>query len=358
MLNNWSFLRVVRLLAGIAIIIQAIVNKDTVFGVAGFLFTIMALFNTGCCGTGGCYTPVKKTTKTIIADVRDGIKLKRAVISAKPEIVIHMAAQPLVFESYKDPVCTYSTNVMGTVNMFEAVRGCSSIRAVVNVTTDKCYENRETARPYREEEPLGGYDPYSSSKACSELVTAAYRKSFFNPSDFKKHGTAVASARAGNVIGGGDWSDNRLVPDIIRAFSRGERVIIRRPGAVRPWQHVLEPLSGYLLLAEKLCKYGVRYSRAWNFGPKTADTRDVAWLVGRMCARWGRGARYSMDTGRHPHEAQCLRLDSSQAVKKLGWKSRWSVCETIDKVIEWTLRYKAGGNPIEVCLGQIEEYYG
>lgn len=294
--------------------------------------------------------------KSVIGDVRDASKLKRAMLAAKPEIVIHMAAQPLVRLSYKEPAETYETNVMGVVNLLEGVRACPSVRAVVNVTTDKCYENKEHARAFREDEPMGGYDPYSSSKGCSELVTSAYRNSFFNPADYKKHGVALASARAGNVIGGGDWAEDRLIPDIIRAGLRGEKVRIRNPRAIRPWQHVLEPLSGYLRLAEMLYTHGPRYAQAWNFGPDAGDAKDVEWIVKRMFSRWPEAAGYAIDKGRHPHEAHYLKLDSSKARKELDWAPRWHIGGAIDKIIEWTRAYKAGEDMREVCLKQIAEY--
>jgi len=294
--------------------------------------------------------------KSHIDDIRDAGEIRRAMLSAKPEIVIHMAAQPLVRESYRAPAETYETNVMGAVNLLEAVRACGSVRAVVNVTTDKCYENKERLRGYKEGEPLGGYDPYSSSKACSELVTSAYRSSFFNPADYKKHGVALASARAGNVIGGGDWAADRLIPDIVRAALRGEKARIRSPRAIRPWQHVLEPLAGYLLLAEKLYTHGPRYSQAWNFGPDAGDAKDVEWIVKRMFASWPEAPGYAIDKGRHPHEAHFLKLDSSKARRELGWTPRWHIGTAIDKIIAWTRAYAAGENMREVCLKQIREY--
>ncbi len=299
---------------------------------------------------------VDKLVHTTIADVRDGAKLTRAMQAAKPDIVIHMAAQPLVRDSYKIPVETYSINVMGTVNLFEAVRQCKSIKAVINITTDKCYDNKEWVWGYRENEPLGGYDPYSNSKACSELVTAAYRSSYFNPADHAMHGVSIASARAGNVIGGGDWAADRLIPDIVRAILKKEKVVIRNPLAVRPWQHVLEPLSGYLLLAQKLFEDGPRYAEAWNFGPDDCDAKPVLWLVERLCAKWGDGASYSHDKGAHPHEAHYLKLDCSKAKAGLGWRPLWTLDKAIDSVVSWTRAYKAKEDVGEVCLKQIEEY--
>jgi CDP-glucose 4,6-dehydratase len=271
---------------------------------------------------------------SIIADIRDAGRLERAVLRSKPDIIIHMAAQPLVRESYRAPRQTYETNVMGTVNLLEAARKCGSVRAIVNVTTDKCYENKERLRGYKEDEPLGGYDPYSSSKACSELVTSAYRNSFFNPKNYSlsckpsnpptlqpsSHHAALASARAGNVIGGGDWAADRLIPDIICAALKGIKVPIRNPKAVRPWQHVLEPLSGYLLLAEMLYRRGVPYCGAWNFGPSAAGAKNVEWVVKRMFQKWPDAPGYMIDKGCHPHEARFLSLDSSKARTRLGWR--------------------------------------
>jgi len=297
-----------------------------------------------------------RSITSVIADIRDRRRLEKAVLKARPAIIIHMAAQPIVRESYLNPRETYETNVMGTVNLFEAARSCGSVRAILNVTSDKCYENKERQRGYKEGEPLGGYDPYSNSKACSELVTSAYRNSFFNPKDHAGHGVALASARAGNVIGGGDWAADRLIPDIIRAALKGRKVLIRNPRAIRPWQHVLEPLCGYLLLAELLYSRGPRYAGAWNFGPDAGDAKDVAWLVKRIFRDWRAGPGYSIDKGRHPHEARYLRLDSSKARKQLGWTPRWHVGQAIDRIIAWTLAYKRKEDMREVSLGQIKEY--
>jgi CDP-glucose 4,6-dehydratase len=291
-----------------------------------------------------------------IGDMRDGDGVRRALAAAAPEIVIHMAAQPLVRESYRTPVDTYAINVMGTAHLLEAVRGCPSVRAVVNVTTDKCYENREWVWGYRENESLGGYDPYSSSKACSEIVTAAYRNSFFNRQEYDRHGVAIASARAGNVIGGGDWAADRLVPDCLRSLLTGEQIGIRNPLAIRPWQHVLEPLSGYLLLARRLVEQGMRFAEAWNFGPKEEDARPVGWIVERLCSLWGEGASYSLDGGDHPHEAHYLKLDCSKARAELGWWPRWSLEEALDRIIEWTLAYRNGESVRQVCERQIAEF--
>ena len=291
-----------------------------------------------------------------IADVRDVERLKSAVVEAVPEIVVHMAAQPLVRESYKNPIETYSTNVMGAVNVLEAVRVCDSVRVVVNITTDKCYENKEWVWGYREDEPLGGYDPYSSSKACSELVTSAYRSSFFNPEKYNDHGVAVASARAGNVIGGGDWARDRLIPDCVEALLKDEKILIRNPFSVRPWQHILEPLSGYLVLAQKLFEKGPEFAGAWNFGPDESDARPVQWLVEKICEKWGGIATYEIGEGEHPHEAHYLKLDCSKAKTELGWCPRWNLEKAISAIIEWTEAYRDKKDLKEVSFRQIEEY--
>jgi CDP-glucose 4,6-dehydratase len=299
---------------------------------------------------------VGESVTSIIADVRNLERLKAEMASSAPDIVIHMAAQPLVRDSYTIPVETYAINVMGTVHLLEAVRSCSSVKAVVNVTTDKVYENREWAWGYRENEPFGGYDPYSNSKGCSELVTAAYRSSYFNPRDFERHGVAVATARAGNVIGGGDWATDRLIPDVIRSLLAGESVRIRNPHAIRPWQHVLEPLSGYLLLAQKLYEDGAHYAEGWNFGPPDSDARPVEWIVQRFCSGWGEGARYDIDSGDHPHEAHFLKLDCSKVKSVLGWSPRWRLDEAIDTIIEWTRACRDNRDLREVCMKQIKKY--
>ncbi len=299
---------------------------------------------------------VGEFVKTVTGDVRDASLLKKAMLESRPEIVIHMAAQPLVRESYKNPIETYSINVLGTVHFFEAIRACPDVKAVVNVTTDKCYENKGMVLGYHENDPLGGYDPYSNSKACSELVTASFRDSFFNLADYAQHGKGVSSARAGNVIGGGDWAADRLVPDCVRAFLSGKTVLVRNPRAVRPWQHVLEPLDGYLLLAQKLYENGRDYSEAWNFGPDETDAQPVEWIVKRMCEVWGKNASYRIDVGDHPHEAHYLRLDCSKAKSRLGWKPRWSLEKSLDMIVAWTLAYSQGKDVRESCLEQIMEY--
>jgi CDP-glucose 4,6-dehydratase len=299
---------------------------------------------------------VEETMTSIIADVRDLARLTAELAAAAPEIVIHMAAQPLVRDSYNIPVETYAINVMGTVNLLEAVRVCPTVRAVINVTTDKVYENNEWVWGYRENEPFGGFDPYSNSKACSELITSAYRSSYFNTRDYERHGVAVATARAGNVIGGGDWATDRLIPDIIRAMLAGEPVQIRNPHSIRPWQHVLEPLSGYLTLAWKLFEAGSEFAEGWNFGPAVEEAKPVGWIVQTMCALWGNKARFEIDDGDHPHEAHYLKLDCSKALTQLDWQPRWNLEKTLQSIIEWVSVYSSTGNLRRCCLEQIQSY--
>ena len=293
---------------------------------------------------------------SIVGDIRDGAKLMAAMRDAVPEIVIHMAAQPLVRRSYIDPVETYSTNVMGTVHLLEATRKCASLRSVVNVTTDKCYENREWLWPYRENDAIGGSDPYSSSKGCAELVTAAYRNSYFNAKCHAQHQLALASARAGNVIGGGDWAEDRLVPDTLRAFSQGAPVMIRNPHAVRPWQHVLEPLRGYLTLAERLFTEGASYAEAFNFGPREDDAKPVEWIVGRLAAKWGDSAVWRLDGVSHPHEASLLRLDVSKAADRLAWRPALNLEAGLQLTVDWIRGYYNGQDPHDLTLAQISKY--
>jgi CDP-glucose 4,6-dehydratase len=299
---------------------------------------------------------ISQGMKSVIADVRDFAHLKEIVEKFRPKIIFHLAAQSLVRYSYANPLETYSTNVMGTANLLEAVRQTGGVRAIVIVTSDKCYENRERPNGYREDDRLGGYDPYSNSKACVELVTAAYRSSFFNPADHARHGTALASARSGNVIGGGDWAEDRLIPDIMRAFFSGRPAVIRNPQAIRPWQHVLEPSSGYLLLAERLWREGAKYVEAWNFGPDDSDAKPVQWIVERVAEAWGRPEGWRLDKGDHPHETTSLKLDCSKAKEKLGWRPRWSLDRALDAVSEWYRAYQAEKDVTQVMLQQITQY--
>jgi CDP-glucose 4,6-dehydratase len=287
-----------------------------------------------------------------ISDIRNLDALHSAMASHRPEVVIHMAAQPLVRLSYHEPVETYATNVMGTVHVMESVRRVGGVRAVVSVTTDKCYENKEWVWGYRENEAMGGHDPYSSSKGCAELVTSAYRRSFL-----AQAGTAVASARAGNVIGGGDWAQDRLVPDILRAFEAGRPVVIRNPHSTRPWQHVLEPLSGYLVLAQRLASDGgQQFADGWNFGPRDEDARPVQWIVERLIQSWGGSAGWRLDGGDHPHEAHYLKLDVSKARAELDWQPRWGLARALVAISDWHRAWLDRQDMRALCLQQISEY--
>jgi CDP-glucose 4,6-dehydratase len=299
---------------------------------------------------------VAKGMTSIIGDVRDLPALQQAMNKAKPEVVIHMAAQPLVVYSYENPVETYATNVMGTVNLLECVRHCDAVKAVVNVTTDKCYQNKEWVWAYRENETLGGHDPYSNSKACSELVTAAFRSSYFDEKKYAKHGVAIATARAGNVVGGGDWAQNRLIPDILKAFEAGKPVRVRNPNAIRPWQHVLEPLRGYLTLAEKLVVSGPEFAQSWNFGPQQQDAKTVAWIVEDLCKKWGAGAAWENDLGEHPHEANYLKLDVSKSAAHLDWEPQIGLGQSLNLIIDWHRAFVKHEDMKQVTLQQISQY--
>jgi CDP-glucose 4,6-dehydratase len=291
-----------------------------------------------------------------IGDICDATSLSDSLNDSGAEIVFHLAAQSLVRRGYSDPVATYWTNVMGRVKLLQAVRASSPTRVVINVTTDKCYANLEDARQFTENDPLGGFDPYSNSKACAELVTQSFRNSYFNGSDAGARPVAIATARAGNVIGGGDWNTDRLVPDIVRAFTAGTAVRIRNPQACRPWQQVLEPLAGYLLLAERSHADCRRYARAWNFGPEPEDVMPVAWVADRAASLWGEGARWLRDEGVHPHEARTLALDSSLARRELRWKSRLSLATALDWTIAWYRDVASGRAARDVCEEQITAY--
>lgn len=288
-----------------------------------------------------------------LADVRDAAAVAQALQAFQPDVVFHLAAQPLVREAYRTPVETYAVNVMGTVNVLEAVRHCPSVRSVVVVTTDKCYENREWVLPYREYDALGGFDPYSNSKACVELLCASYRNSFLQAT-----GAALATARAGNVIGGGDWSPERLIPDVFRAWQHNEEVVLRYPHATRPWQHALEPLMGYLMLARGLFEDGEKYASAWNFGPERSSVATVETIVGQLAELWPTPVRWSVDTQSQPHEAGLLALDSSKARLELGWTPRWSLATTLERTLAWNLAWQHGEDMHTFTRKQIADYQG
>lgn len=294
--------------------------------------------------------------ESFFGDIRDLQKLQTAMSLFQPEVVIHMAAQPLVRYSYLNPVETYATNVMGTVHVLECIRNINSVRATVVVTTDKCYENKEWVWGYRENESMGGYDPYSNSKGCAELVAAAYRQSFFPDFQYAKHNHALATARAGNVIGGGDWSEDRLIPDALKAFEFRKPLVIRNPLATRPWQHVLEPLSGYLVLAQALYTDGSKFASAWNFGPRDEDARSVQEVVNLLISKFPNGGSWEQDMSEQPHEAHSLKLDCSKADKLLNWRPKWSLETAVQKISEWQMAFLAGQNMQEVTLSQINEY--
>lgn len=294
---------------------------------------------------------VARDIHSIEGDVRDADQLQSVVSQHRPDVVLHLAAQALVRPSYQDPVATYASNVMGTVHLLEAIRKTNSVRAVVIVTSDKCYENREWLWPYRENEAMGGYDPYSSSKGCAELVTAAYRNSFFS-----KHGPYIASARAGNVIGGGDWALDRLIPDAANAMLENRALTIRNPAAVRPWQHVLEPLHGYLLLAQKLFEQGSQFAQSWNFGPAVEEAKPVSWVVEQFGAAWGKSIDCHIEQQQQPHEAGLLMLDSSKARNLLGWQPRLDITQALQWTADWYRSYGAQQSMREYTEQQISTY--
>jgi CDP-glucose 4,6-dehydratase len=292
----------------------------------------------------------ERLAQSTIGDIRDLAALSSAIAKAKPEIIIHMAAQPLVRESYNTPVETFGQNVMGTVNVLEAARQVGTTKAIVNITTDKCYDNKEWLWPYRESDRLGGHDPYSASKACAEIVATAYRNSFLADADIQ-----LASARAGNVIGGGDWATDRLLPDFLRALDAGSTLTIRSPDAIRPWQHVLEPLSGYLLLAEKLYTEGSAFAEAWNFGPNDDDAKSVGWIVDQLCTRTP-DAKWQTEHTKPLHEAGLLKLDSSKSKTRLGWVPRWDLQAALNKTLEWHQAWRQQQDVAAITNAQIQAY--
>jgi CDP-glucose 4,6-dehydratase len=289
-------------------------------------------------------------------DIRDYESLLSSIKVFQPDIVFHLAAQALVRHSYYNPRDTYSTNVIGTLNVFEAIRSVDCVKAIINVTSDKCYENKEWVWGYRETDAMGGYDPYSSSKGCAELLTTSYRQSYFHPNEYEKHGCALASARAGNVIGGGDWSHDRLVPDILKAFQNSQPVLIRNPNAIRPWQHVLEPLSGYLMLAEKLYANEEDYAEGWNFGPFSKNEVRVGDIVKMLSNAWGENANWQLDLSEQPHEAHFLKLDCSKAISQLGWYPKWDIYTAIPKIVNWHKAWLNKQNMFDYCLSEIHHY--
>ncbi len=287
-----------------------------------------------------------------IGDIRNFERLKKSMTSFNPDLLLHLAAQPLVRLSYEQPIDTYSTNVLGTVHVLESARACNNLRSIVSVTSDKCYENKEWYWGYRESDPMGGHDPYSNSKGCAELVSSAYRNSFFNTND-----TAfLASGRAGNVIGGGDWATDRLIPDILKSFENKEEVVIRNPLAIRPWQHVLDPLSGYLLLAQRLYERGNLFEGAWNFGPRDEDCKSVEWIIEHLVKKWGGDASWLHDEKEHPHEARFLKLDCSKAKAELNWEPNWRLEHTLSLIIDWHKKWISREDMKIVSLKEIEEF--
>ncbi len=299
---------------------------------------------------------VANRAESIRGDIRNVGELTDVIRRHSPEVVLHLAAQSVVRASYDDPIETYSTNVVGTASVFQAIRNVPGPRTIVNVTTDKVYRNHEWVWGYRENDELGGHDPYSNSKACAELVAQSFRDSFFPAAKLGEHGVGIASARAGNVIGGGDWTANQLIPDIMRAFGAHKPVMIRQPGSVRPWQHVLDCLSGYILLAERLHGAAREVSGEWNFGPDLADARPVSWLVDVLVKTWGGDAAWKLDGGNHPHEAQLLRLDSSKAAKTLGWRPRLDLANALTWTADWYKAHFAGAHAEALFLEHIDRY--
>jgi CDP-glucose 4,6-dehydratase len=299
---------------------------------------------------------VDRSLRSIIADIRDLDRLKSAIVESRPEVILHLAAQSVVKQGYADPVETYASNVMGTVHLFEAVRQLGARCVIVNVTSDKCYAHRSSGPAYREEDPMGGDDPYSNSKGCAELVTTSYRQSFFAPARLGEHGVALASARAGNAIGGGDWTPDQLIPDLVRAFLADRACLIRSPGGIRPWQFVLEPIRGYLMLAERLAKQGAAFASGWNFGPRDDDAKPVSWIADRLQASWGGSATWVRDAAAHPAEAAVLRLDASKAAGSLGWRPAIGLDLTLDWIVEWYRGWAAGEGARRLALGQIARY--
>ncbi len=299
---------------------------------------------------------VSEDLTSVKGDVRDLDHLKATIKECVPEILIHMAAQSLVVDSHEDPVNTYTTNVVGTINALEAARFSDSIKVVIIITSDKCYQNQEWVWGYREHDPLGGMDPYSNSKACAELITSAYRSSYFKEPEQPYKNVSVASVRAGNVIGGGDWANNRLIPDVMKAFMKNEPVVIRNPGSIRPWQHVLEPLCGYLTLAERLWESGMEYAEGWNFGPRETDAQKVSWVVEQLAHLWGAGTKWTELPQPYPHEAHYLKLDCSKSRQRLGWAPQLDLNESLEWVVKWYQSFNNSQDIREITISQILKY--
>jgi CDP-glucose 4,6-dehydratase len=299
---------------------------------------------------------VASSIRSVLVDIRDFPRLKTVVAECRPEVVIHMAAQSVVRRGYEDPIETYSSNVMGTVHLFEALRQLKRPCTVVNVTSDKCYENGEFLWGYRENEPMGGHDPYSNSKGCAELVTSAFRDSYFPPASLARHGVALASARAGNAVGGGDWTSDQLIPDLMRAFLAGRPCEIRNPCATRPWQFVLEPLRGYLMLAERLSEDAPKFASGWNFGPADSDARPVSWIAEKLACSWGDNASWHRDETTHPHEAHFLKLDASKAKALLNWHPVLPLNQALEWIVEWYRGHQASADIRKLTCSQIERY--
>jgi CDP-glucose 4,6-dehydratase len=294
--------------------------------------------------------------KSVAGDIRDYARMKSTLAECNPSVILHLAAQSVVKRGYDDPIETYSSNVMGTVNLFQAIRELERPCAVVNVTSDKSYENREWVWGYRENEPMGGRDPYSNSKGCAELVTSSFRDSFFPPATIDHHGVALGSARAGNAIGGGDWTSDQLIPDLMRAFLAGAPCLIRNPAAYRPWQFVLEPLRGYLMLAERLTENAERFASGWNFGPADDDAKPVEWIANELVRTWGGAAAWKQDTASHPREAHALKLDASKAKTGLGWHPVLPLKPALGWIVEWYQAFQSKGDLRRLTLNQIERY--
>jgi len=299
---------------------------------------------------------IKTGMTSVIGNVCDYDKLYDTIKKYKPEIVIHMAAQAILRESYDNPIETYTTNVMGTVNLLESIKKANSVKAILNVTTDKCYEPDNSLKGHLETDRLGGYDPYSNSKACSELVTSSFRNFFFNPKEHQKHGISLASCRAGNVIGGGDWSKDRLIPDIMIGILNNKIIKIRNPDSTRPWQHVLDPLNGYLILAEKLWSSGAEFSEGWNFGPLENNEKSVKWIVDKLTEQWSKDIKWNIDNSVNPHEENYLRLNSIKANSRLGWTPKLNLEQGLEWITKWYKQYEQNNNMREITEQQIEKF--